>query len=819
MVAKQCCWVLMGLALLLAPGCKGCSSTDAEDKEAEKQAEEKKKKQPIELSPLMSLYGQEISEDPAGKPTPKILVKPGHWMPTVQRMKANYDDYVLTHSGILVDDSKQPTKIPQTQFSLESTRPVALAKGKPKRIISEVFVPEGSQATRLHTEFRNKNSGFAELEINPKLVRMPSYQYFLIVLAKEPNRYAFLKVIDTVRNEWEEEYDAISQPHYRVSLADAGDDLPLDSNLLNWTTVAAIVWDEVDPTRLSADQQAALVDWLHWGGRLVINGPDSLDSLRGSFLDEYLPVDAKGPRNFDAVALSRWSEYWGQRKSGQQIPPLEPIRPMSGLELLPRENSQEMVGGDRLFYQANVGSGSIIVSAVQLTQRELVNWPGYDGFINAALLGRPRRFFSRGPYEGIRIDWQDHADHRLDANLTTGLRFFARDTAAKANALSQVQQQDANPFGFNQGTSYLKVDRQGGVGSWGDFNPTADAARSLLVKAAGVEMPAAGFVLMCVGIYLVVLVPLNWMVFHTLGRVEWAWIAAPVIAIAGTYGVVRMAQLDIGFVRAQTEVALLELHGGHDRGLLSRYTALYSSLSTTYSTELDGEQSVTVPFAASEEEMDLSLRNQQFQVEFSRGSKPMLEGLAISSNSTRYLRTEQVYPLEGAIRLGKSSRGELQVENQSGLDIDDVVVVRRYFISSEEKPTYQASWVGKLRHGASETLGLLRYDLATNRLPFPEERNSRPGVRSERLDADRLIQLAFRYSGDEDLRNNRREEYRLVGRIDSVLPGVEISPSASQIQGTTVVVAHLKFGPPARPRPDVNSRGDVKLTEITFGDE
>ena len=627
-LARQCCWVLLGLAVLTTAGCKGCTSTDPEDaKDEAKEAAEKKKKPSIELSQLLPIFGQELSQDQAAEPAPKILVKPGHWMPTVQRMVANYDDLVLNRSSTLVDDTQQPVRIPQTQFTYEITRPVALAKGKAKQIAGEVFVPEQSQATRLHTEFSNQSSGFVELKVDPKLVRMPSYQYFVLVLAAEPDRYAFLKVIDTVRGEWEEEYDASWEPYYRVSLADAAGDLPLPASLLNWTTVAAVVWDEVDPTKLTEDQQSALVDWLHWGGRLIVNGPDSLDTLRGSFLDEYLPVDAKGPASFAAGDVGNWSRYWGRRDQGQAIAPLEPVRPVSGVELAPRKNAREMAGGDELFYECNVGRGTIVVSAVQLSQRDFVNWPGYDGFINAALLGRPRRSFREGPYEGIRIDWHDHREQRLDAHLTTGLRMFARDAGAKANAISEVVEQVNNPFGVSQDVTNYKVDRHGGIGSWGDFSPTSNTARNLLVEAAGVEMPKAGFVLLCVGAYLVVLVPLNWMVFHTLGRLEWAWIAAPLIAIAGTYGVVRMAQLDIGFVRAQTEIALLELHGGHDRGLLSRYTALYSSLSTTYDAENEVEQAALAPFAAAENSSDPSLREQPYNVRLEQQSKPHLKGL------------------------------------------------------------------------------------------------------------------------------------------------------------------------------------------------
>jgi hypothetical protein len=55
----------------------------------------------------------------------------------------------------------------------------------------------------------------------------------------------------------------------------------------------------------------------------------------------------------------------------------------------------------------------------------------------------------------------------------------------------------------------------------------------------------------------------------------------------------------------------------------------------------------------------------------------------------------------------------------------------------------------------------------------------------------------------------KREETRLVGVIDGALPGMDVEPSASQLQGVTVVVAHLEFGPFADPQIDVNSPADV----------
>ena len=77
-----------------------------------------------------------------------------------------------------------------------------------------------------------------------------------------------------------------------------------------------------------------------------------------------------------------------------------------------------------------------------------------------------------------------------------------------------------------------------------------------------------------VGLYLLAIVPINWLVFRIAGRVEWAWIAVPFIA--GTWGllVIWLAQLDIGFARAETEVAVLELQNDFSRSSDALHGAL-----------------------------------------------------------------------------------------------------------------------------------------------------------------------------------------------------------------------------------------------------
>ena len=777
-------------------------TAETPEAETKKPAPEKRKKPPLEIGPLLPRLGQEVGE--LAEEGPVLLVKPGHWGSTAQSMKANYTDFVGKLSIETVDASRRPVALEHTHFSLQTTRSVALAKGREKQVEADLFIPQQTTGDFLAAELIDVDSGAEAYRTQLKLIRLPAYQYAIVVLAKQPDQYAFLKVTNSVRAPWEEDYEQSSSPHYQVALVNATKAIPLSENPLTWTNIAYLIWDEVDATRLTLGQQQALVDWLHWGGRLIVNGPDSLASLRGSFLDSYLPAEDVGPRKISTKQLAPWSTYWGQRTAGKDIPPLSPVKPLAAIELKTHEKSKEVAGGANLFVERLVGNGSIVVSAVQLTDRDLINWPGFDGFLNAGLLRRPSRVFSEGPYGGTRVGWQEFPLGRLDAHFTTPLRLFARDALVSANTVTTTTT-SSDQFGQMQENSQLKVDRPGGLGAWDAFSPVAETARELLLLAAGVKVPGAGFVLTCLGIYLLVLVPLNWLVFHVIERIEWAWFAVPLIALLGTWAVVKQAQLDIGFVRSQTEVGLLELHGNYPRGILTRYAAFYSSLATTYEVTFpEDSTALALPFPANTEPMDW-----QYSVRLERKSETQLKGLAASSASTNLIHSEQVFELDGPLRFGASSRGDRQIENRSQLSLRDVVVVRRFF-DKKNRVRYDGAWLGDMRAGDSALLTLLPMDLARDRLPFESERLTSAKLRGEAsLSVASLVQLAFRFPAGDDPMASHREEYRLVGIIDGALPGIEVEPAASQHLGATVIVAHLAFGEHPQPQPDANSIGDV----------
>ncbi|WP_410968805.1 hypothetical protein, partial [Salmonella sp. SAL4444] len=60
--------------------------------------------------------------------------------------------------------------------------------------------------------------------------------------------------------------------YYRLAIPQEPEKPLVSTHSLTWTTTSHIIWDDFDPNALGPAQQRALVDWLHWGGQLIVVG-------------------------------------------------------------------------------------------------------------------------------------------------------------------------------------------------------------------------------------------------------------------------------------------------------------------------------------------------------------------------------------------------------------------------------------------------------------------------------------------------------------------------------------------------------------------
>jgi hypothetical protein len=839
------CRLLLCLMLLCVSGCGGCRKTpDAEEVEKQ-QAEEKAKKKEKEKAPF------EAKNPAAVMPSGKDFAgqcKPGHWISQVwPEVKANRGDFQgELHTEITnLSDSKVP--LVGVPYVLTNERPVALAKEQPKSLESCIWIPPRQDARSVNLRLVAGSGGPTVLPDSLTLHRMPSYQYFFIVLSQKAGRYGYLdKSLDSIHLH-PSSINADKGPKYYEVIALSATRRPsLPTNALCWTSIAYLLWDDFDPALWDVDQQRALIDWLHWGGQIIISGPEALEQLSSSFLRPYLPASVEKSRSFSAADLDELS-YW----AGQFGRPPKPLKPWPGAQLKKDPHADYLPETGDLVIERKVGRGRMVVSAFRLTGSELTGWdPGFDCFFNACLLRRPaREFFSKRGSEELSFRWLNGKELEKspprDAAKMTAVRYFARDTGVKfaSYAPDIVAAEEDAARGLHSGQFPLSIptpmpggnpvtaDDSGqleddnapvppeeddnasvppekdvgpGLAAWNDFSPVANAAKSALHDAAGIKVPQPSFIIWVVVGYLCVLVPANWLVFRLLGRVEWAWIAAPLIAIGCTALVVQQAQLNIGFARSRNEIAVVEMQAGYSRVHLTRYMVLYTSLATRYAFRLDDPsgQILPLPRGDSPGKVERKAWETDGELVCRRGDDTQLSGFSVKSNANDFMHSEEMADFGGTVTLHQDSDGKWRVTNGTKYPLDGCQAVRGTPNAVERVA------VDLLAPGATVALKL------ENFASFERGKKiAADGGAPQNADPTGALSIA----GVVDVALQRLElcpgEICLLAHIADEVPGLTVTPESqgSQVRHATLLVAHLDTGRLPEPERDRNTKQSVAV--------
>ena len=802
------CFLAAMIVTTTMPGCS-CRPDPAAKRKAEaekrrKELEKKKPKKPPFEQTMLTAVPSDATQDKNRMP-----VKPGHWGVARQRLKANHDDFVGQMRLSAIDRKGQTLPLTRTAYQMTVSWPVSLPKGQPKHFDVPFLVPlshkPSQELVQLQSRLVSQHAGRQVLGRAQTVEVLKSHQYFFVVLADRPADYGYLKRLGSVSPPWKDQDLGDPDTYYRVLLPDlTRRGAPLPANPLAWTSIAYVLWHDADPGAVNPAQQEAMIDWLHWGGQIVLTGSETLNLLQGSFLAPYLPAQPGKVEKLAAEAFGPMNDTWSiqQRKRNERrLLEFPADSPCEAVTLKPIPGAQFVPGTGELAVECRIGRGRVVATAFALTNRHLINWDNFDGFFNACVLRRlPRRFSSHNTM--LHVAWADPQVLRNDARAVTSLRYFSRDRNAaagpaaggKRDAPENDARQWAQVRGFDPG---YRSDNRSGVGGWNDFSGPASAARDSLRDAAGVSVPSARFVVQVLAVYLLALVPLNWGFFRAIGRVEWAWIAAPLIAIGGTGLVVKLAQLDIGFASGRSEIAVLEVQGGYDRGHLTRYVGLYTSLSTGYELLLDDDSALAAPFSLAGTNEQLA-RQGLSRVGFRRDKRTRLEGFRVMSNSTGMIHSEQMLALGGSIRLAGDPVTGFLLHNGTDFGFSGVGVIRRAGPRSVE-----VAWVGDLPPGGQTPLA---FEPPADRKTLLASWNDSPvtakDVPDGTLSLRGLLVLAQEPGG------LATGDVRLVGWTERELPGLTVKPTPSQATCRSLIVAHLRRAPLSAPRPDANSRFD-----------
>ena len=844
----------------------------------------------------------------------KNRTKLGHWVTSNFQAVANNfnaEGQLTTYSQT---GTNTPVRIPSTDYYISSSRPVSLPKGEWKNFETTVFLPTRNTRARsasINYQISRNTSGLPQIQSFDGSLLMKPHEYHLLVLSTRPDTYSFLEFADSIRLPGTRIQGGRLDPFYLIVPSIPGDPLPLPRHALNWTTIAYLVWDDYDPDLLEPEHKQAILDWIHFGGQLTVSGPDSLDKLQDSFLAEYLPAHFERSRNLTGADIKELNENWTvklkRNPAEQRTLQISNTVPLLGVDFKPHDDAQFIDGTGGIAIERNLGRGRIVITAFSINAPAIRKWRSFKSFFNGALLRKPARNFGkiRGNEETIAFEWTDDATSMFDPLLGTTLRFLSRDlsqdgTQKTASATSGVAAEDDAPldsgFGYNYNYNYqddnphLKINRskksgiernlenhryyggfqdapQSGVAGWNDRSGISRAARNTLKLAAGIKPPSSNFVLKMLAAYLLVLVPLNWLIFRLIGRVEYAWIAAPLIAIAGAFLVIKFASLDIGFVRSNTQVGVLEIQADYSRAHLAEYSALYTSLSTRYSAELDNLTAQSLPFATDDDPAKFEPKETLSQVQLRRTVKNRLEGFQIQSNTTGLVHTEYLLDLTGVVSFVPPKSNDPDsglISNSTNVGISNAGVVGR-----TKDGEYRVAWVGELASGDESDLSFSDTTLDSLKQPWlkipvfsntkrsaaaiwksnspnstsatMDEISSFPELSDRWSDYERLLlknrdsnemEVVYSQAQFEQIYqsvNSNREisigrmfdavadnltiapgEYRLIGSSNQGLGKTKFDPDSTQVEQQTLVVVHLQHPELPMAKPDLNSLEEFK---------
>ncbi|MDB4533835.1 hypothetical protein N9242_03115 [Vicingaceae bacterium] len=739
-------WFLAMAMILAVPGCGGCRN-DSKQKQKEladaaKKLKEKKKPPYETRRPVVVPGNYSVKKPDPNDPNQMVVdespikdnrAKLGHWTTFHYPVVSNLKDVDGRIDGVAVA-LRELAPVRFTDRALNTTRGISLPKGQWKNLETNDYIPrrdvhDATTAT-MRFSLHDRGSSVPIHSSDEPTSLLKDFQFHVVVLSQDLLALSYLKSLDCIIDAGEDSL-LRGRPDAFYHLVPPTPDSPaaLPRASLAWTTMAYVVWYDADPNDLDLEQQRALVDWLHWGGQLIISGPEALKVLENSFLADFLPASQQKPTNLSQSDIDPLN-YWSVANlSDRQMIRVGESGKMLGVDLVANPDAAFIENGGNLVCERRLGRGRIVVTAFSIGSKEFAGWKSVSNFFHNVLLRRPkRRFFS----DSIRTSFYfpEYNEQKLpsrvkDPLLGSALRYLSRDLYETDRALRRTK--TMSPYYIARSTKEMDYQNmpgrrielddtlwysrpsqsdtwrfggysntpQSGVAGWNDFGAVSNAARETIKMAAGVTPPSAAFVLRLLLIYLAVLVPINWLFFRAIGKVEWAWAAAPIIAVVGAIVVTKTASLDIGFARSRSEISLVEIQGGYPRAHMTSYTALYTSLSTNYDLQFDDPYAQILPFAVSE---DRKKRDQIKKINLVRSQQTVLDNFFIKSNSTGLLHSETMVDTGGPIELLKTADGKWQVHNGSDINLRDVGV-----ISSSDERAISAAWIGDLTAGSESS--------------------------------------------------------------------------------------------------------------------
>ncbi|EMI15253.1 hypothetical protein RMSM_07823, partial [Rhodopirellula maiorica SM1] len=256
-------------------------------------------------------------------------------------------------------------------------------------------------------------------------------EYFFVILTNRPQRFAKLIGADWQRPYRSESEFANKAANYRIVIPDTDEVLPIAETMLDWTSTAVVLWDDISADSLTPGQTMALADWIHFGGQLIVNGADGSDAIVDSPLVDLLPLYPRANIELAPESAAELLQEWSvksDRSTEAQTALLQSETARVAVDGNLAADANDVAGTGNLILQRRVGRGRVVQSRFDLMSDWISNWDSYNSFFNAVILQRPRRQFVEIDAEYLlKHQYADFQRYDADPTMNTTFRIAARD--------------------------------------------------------------------------------------------------------------------------------------------------------------------------------------------------------------------------------------------------------------------------------------------------------------------------------------------------------------------------------------------------------
>ena len=358
--------------------------------------------------------------------------------------------------------------MPQEMIYARESR---LVKEQRSRLPMQMMLPRIPREKEMNVELVQPGAIRSD-ELWPVPVRLlPPAQMLVVFLSKESsNQYASWTRLPCMIPSSSDREDAMGlefSRYYRLVLPEDVDKPFLSPHPLTWGPISHIIWDGLPPESMSVSHQQAMLDWLHWGGQLVLIGGagPTFSIFRESFLARYLPAEPTGenhllgeaelkpladaypptvlptlpPDQENAPVRVQPEVFYQSGRPYRKAVPIQPPRTrpvfVTGLRARPGAATISLGEGSPhlLAVEGRVGRGRITMLTINPTDPSLVSWPGLDTLIRRVVLRRPEEVAGAPPSNDPAAAFSP-ARTMLEGPDLSWYRITSRDAGAESEA-------------------------------------------------------------------------------------------------------------------------------------------------------------------------------------------------------------------------------------------------------------------------------------------------------------------------------------------------------------------------------------------------